>query len=81
MTGFPTNPKGAFVQAGYMADKLGLSLIGLCELAGQTPSTVYRWKTNSRSYDVSVYAALEAKYDSEVAARKKRRQAKKRIRA
>lgn len=67
MTGFPASPSGAFTQAGNMADQLGVSLIEFCEKANQRPSTVYRWKTNQRSYDVTIYGALVAYYEKRIA--------------
>lgn len=51
-------PHKAFQRANQMANGLGLSLIRFCERAKQNPSTVYRWQTNKKTYDVSVYNAL-----------------------
>lgn len=71
MTGFPTSPIGAFNETCAMADKLGMALIPFVEKAKQIPSTVYRWKTNLRSYDVTVFSGLVDYYDRELKRRKK----------
>ena len=62
-SGFPTSPSGAFCEASAMADKLGKSIIGLCELADVSPSPVYRWRKNLRSYDVSIFGKLRGAFE------------------
>ena len=62
-SGFPNSPAGAFCEASAMADKLNKSLIGLCELADVSPSPVYRWRTNKRSYDVSIFGKLRDAFE------------------
>lgn len=71
--GFPPSPLAAFNEASRMADSLDKSLISFCELAEVSPSPVYRWKTNKRSYDVSIFGKLIEAFDRE----KKKRKAKK----
>lgn len=51
-------PQMAFRRANMMANYWGISLVELCRKARRTPSTVYRWRTNRHTFDVSVYNAL-----------------------
>ena len=61
---FPRSPTGAFIKATRMAERRKVSLRDFCEAAGCSPSAVYRWRTNSRTYDVSVLARLCNYFDA-----------------
>lgn len=61
---FPRSPTGAFVKASRMAERRKVSLRDFCEAAGCSPSAVYRWRTNSRTYDVSVLVKLCNYFDA-----------------
>lgn len=72
--GFPPTPLAAFARAQDMARLCNKSIIDLCIAAGVSPSPVYRWKTNTRSYDVSIFGKLVGAYEE---ARKKKAPKKK----
>ena len=61
---FPRTPKDAFDNAEAMAKKLKISLIRFCALADVSPSPVYRWQTNLRTYDVSLYGKLHDYFEA-----------------
>ena len=61
---FPTSPQGAFAQASQMADRLKIPLREFCDMADVTASAVYRWRTNKRTYDVSLYGKLVETFEA-----------------
>ena len=60
---FPSTPQFAWQAVVIMAEECRMMPYKLCREAGVESSTVYKWRTNRRTYDVSIYAKILTAYE------------------
>jgi hypothetical protein len=70
---FPASPQAAFEMTKSMASALNMQIPAFCKKAQVSQSSVYRWATNTRSYDVSVFAKARDYFNRARAAQKHRK--------